>query len=184
MTRFGYVMATYFAAMGMGVSSVISLPVKFIWNASASTPVGLYSLHRLGALHAGDLVAIMPPAPLGAFMVSRGYIGAGVPLLKHVAALSGQEVCRRRAVISVDGAALANALNNDRHGRSLPVWQGCRRVANGQIFLMNPAIHDSFDGRYFGSLPTRDIIGQASPIYTDDAGNGHFVWRGLGSGRS
>jgi conjugative transfer signal peptidase TraF len=184
MIRFGYFMATYFAALGIGVSSVISLPVKFVWNASASTPVGLYSLQDERALHVGDLVAIMPPAALGKFLVARGYIGAGVPLLKHVAALPGQKVCRHGVAVSIDGIVLANALSDDRRGRSLPVWQGCQHIAHNHIFLMNSAIRDSFDGRYFGALPSRAIIGRAMPIYTDEAGNGHFVWRGLGGSGS
>ena len=184
MSRFGYVMATYFAAIGVVVTSLMRVPVKFIWNASASTPIGLYSLHRPHTLHVGDLVSVMPPASLARFMVERGYIGDGVPLLKHVAALPGQTVCRQGVVVFVDGTALGGALTHDRGGRPLPVWQGCQRIVLGQIFLMNRSVRDSFDGRYFGPLPVRSVIGRATPIYTDDAGNDHFVWRGLRNGRS
>ena len=184
MSRFGYVMATYFAAMGVAMSLFFSVPVKLIWNASASTPIGLYSLHSPRALHVGDLVSVMAPASLARFMVGRGYIGEGVPLLKHVAALPGQTVCRQGVVVFVDGTALGDTLTHDRRGRPLPGWQGCRRIALDQIFLMNPSVRDSFDGRYFGPLPVRSVIGQSTPIYTDEAGNDHFVWRGLRSGRS
>ncbi|MFD1488245.1 S26 family signal peptidase [Ancylobacter vacuolatus] len=33
-------------------------------------------------------------------------------------------------------------------GRDRPVWQGCRRIAPGHLFLMNPDVGDSLDGRY------------------------------------
>jgi type IV secretory pathway protease TraF len=42
---------------------------------------------------------------------------------------------------------------------------------------MNPSVPDSLDGRYFGSLPARDVIGRATPLYTDEAGDGRFIWR-------
>lgn len=177
MTRLGYVTATAFATLLVATASFVSMPVKLIWNTSASTPIGLYDLAPPRDLKLGDLVAIRPPAPLADFMVGRRYIGRGVPLLKHVAALPGQRVCRFGPRVTVDGVHLADALDRDSLGRALPLWQGCRRIANGQLFLMNASVRDSFDGRYFGALPTRNVIGEATPIYTDETNDGHFVWR-------
>jgi len=179
MTRFGYVMATYFAAMGVAVASIVPVPVKLLWNASASTPLGLYDLTAPNGLKAGDLVAVRPPKPLADFMVGRGYIGRSVPLLKPVAALPGQQVCRVGRTVTVDGVPFGEAQDRDRRGRMLPVWQGCRRIAPDQIFLMNPSVRDSLDGRYFGPLPRTVVIGRATPLYTDAHGDGHFVWHGL-----
>lgn len=179
MTRFGYVMATYCAVMGVVVAFIVPVSVKLLWNASASTPLGLYDLTAPDGLKVGDLVAVRPPKPLADFMVGRGYIGRGVPLLKPVAALPGQQVCRVGHTVTVDGLRLGEAQDRDRRGRVLPVWQGCRRVAPDQIFLMNPAVHDSLDGRYFGQLPRAAVIGRAMPLYTDTHGDGHFVWHSL-----
>lgn len=179
MTRFGYVMATYFAAMGVAVASIVHVPVKLLWNASASTPLGLYDLTAPNGLKAGDLVAVRPSKPLADFMVGRGYIGQNVPLLKPIAALPGQQVCRVGRTVTVDAVQLGETQDRDRRGRVLPVWQGCRRIAPDQIFLMNPSVRDSLDGRYFGPLPRATVIGRATPLYTDARGDGHFVWHGL-----
>jgi type IV secretory pathway protease TraF len=100
-----------------------------------------------------------------------------VPLLKRVMALPGQEVCRIRRTITVDGVELGAALDRDRSGRSLPVWNGCRRIAGDEIFLMNADVGDSLDGRYFGPIPVSAVIGRATPIYTDEDGDDRFVWR-------
>lgn len=156
------------AAMGLAslaAPSVVVLPAWLIWNASASVPLGLYRVERPTGLEIGDLVAVMPPEPLAAFMVTRGYIGADVPLLKQVAALPGQRVCRSGATITVDGVALGEALPRDRLGRDLPDWQGCRLLQDGEIFLMNREVRDSLDGRYFGPLPADAVIGMARPIW-------------------
>ncbi|HSI19937.1 MAG TPA: S26 family signal peptidase [Sphingomonas sp.] len=177
MTRFGYVMVTYFSIMGVAIASFVPTPLKLVWNASASAPIGLYDIDSPGDLTLTDLVAVNPSKPLADFMVERGYIGRGVPLLKRVMALPGQKVCRVHRTITVDGIELGTALDRDTIGRELPVWQGCRRIADGEIFLMNPAVRDSLDGRYFGPIPAKSVIGRATPIYTDEDGDGRFVWR-------
>ncbi|MCX5512864.1 S26 family signal peptidase [Kaistia algarum] len=177
MTRFGYVMATYFAVLGVAVAAIIPTPLRLVWNASASVPIGLYDLDPPRHLAVGDLVAVMPDKPLADFMVERGYIGRGVPLMKHIAAVTGQIVCRTGTAITVDTVLLGNALDRDKRGRELPVWQGCHRITDGDIFLMNPDVPDSLDGRYFGPIPARTVIGKATPRYTDEDGDGRYVWR-------
>jgi conjugative transfer signal peptidase TraF len=177
MSRFGYVMVTYVLTMGMAFAAFVDFPKKLIWNASASTPIGLYSIAPADRFAITDLVAIRAPEPLAAFMVERGYIGRGVPLMKRVAGVPGQQVCRRDHAITVDGVPMGDALDRDHLGRSLPVWQGCRRIAQGELFLMNWSVRDSLDGRYFGPLPTSDVIGRATPLWTDEQGDGRYVWR-------
>ncbi len=177
MTRFGYVMTTYFAVLAVGALSCVSVTPRLIWNATASTPVGLYVVQPASRLAVGDLAAVMPPERLASFLADGGYLPHGVPLLKHVAGLPGQQVCRANRTILVDGVALGEALDRDRHGRALPAWNGCRRLRPGEVFLMNPAIPDSLDGRYFGPIPVRSILGRAVPLLTDETGDGHFRWR-------
>lgn len=177
MTRFGYVMVTYFSVIGVAIAAFVPTPLRLVWNASASVPIGLYHLGPPRDLTVGDLVAVMPDKPLADWMVARGYIGRDVPLMKRVTALPGQQVCRTGNAVTVDAVPLGDALDRDRRGRKLPVWQGCQYIAAGEIFLMNPDVRDSLDGRYFGPIPARTVIGKATPLYTDKAGNGRFVWR-------
>ena len=57
------------------------------------------------------------------------------------------------------------ALDDDHIGRPLPVWQGCRLIAAGEVFLMNVDVAASLDGRYFGPLPDTTIVGRADPVW-------------------
>jgi conjugative transfer signal peptidase TraF len=177
MTRPGYVFVTSIAVIGVVVASFVAMPAKLLWNASASTPIGFYDVDPPHDLKVGDLVVVMPPKALAEFLAERGYIGRDTPLLKHVAALPGQEVCRIGRAVTVDAVPFGAALDRDRLGRELPIWQGCRRVAEGKIFLMNPSIRDSFDSRYFGPIPASSVLGKATPLYTDEDGGGRFIWR-------
>lgn len=166
MTRFGYVMSAYFASMGTIVTAFVHPAPRLIWNASASVPIGLYSLKRGVPLRVGDLVAVRPPTALGDYMARRHYLPLGLPMLKRVGAQSGQRVCRADDRILIDGRLVGRALAKDRRGRPLPIWRGCVRLAKGQSFVMNASVPDSFDGRYFGALPTSTIAGRLTPIWT------------------
>ena len=177
MTRLSYGVVMAASVSLLGVASIASFAPRLIWNASASTPVGFYTIGDVGDLDVTDLVAVDAPEPLATFLSDGGYLPRGVPLLKRVAALPGQRVCRTGLVITVDGVPMGDALDRDRRGRLLPIWRGCQLVANGELFLMNWQVRDSLDGRYFGPLPATAVIGRATPLYTDEDGDGRFVWR-------
>ena len=83
----------------------------------------------------------------------------------------------KRSAVTVDGITVGNALDRDRLGRTLPIWQGCHRLGASELFLMNIGVRDSLDGRYFGPLAVTTVIGRATPLYTDEDGDGRFVWR-------
>lgn len=175
MTRRATLLIGGIAVLTIGVTMAVDLPMALVWNASSSTPIGLYAIRPAGTLAVSDLVVVAPPAALARFLDARGYLPSGVPLVKRIAALPGQRVCRRGASVLVDGAVVASARARDRHGRPLPSWQGCRRIAAGDVFLLNRH-PDSLDGRYFGPLPTHSIVGQAVPLLTDADGDGRYEW--------
>ncbi|WP_413993297.1 S26 family signal peptidase [Labrys okinawensis] len=177
MSRMGIVLATALATMSVSYPALTPMPIKLIWNASASAPIGFYTIDFGRPFEVTDLVAVDPPEPLASFLAERGYLPKGVPLLKRVRAVSGQTVCRSNLAITVDGIEAGTALERDRTGRPLPVWRGCLRIPAGEIFLMNGQVRDSLDGRYFGLLSTDQIIGRAVPLWTDKEGDDRFEWR-------
>ncbi|MCM2438523.1 S26 family signal peptidase [Agrobacterium vitis] len=177
MSRRRILAVTLLAIVGIAATSAVETPTKLIWNATASAPVGFYTIEPADRIEVPELVAVMPPEPLAGFMVARGYVGRGVPLLKRVIGLPGQRVCRSGRTVTVDGVEMGDALDRDRIGRDLPVWQGCRVIADGQLFLMNWDVRDSLDGRYFGPIPASSVIGRALPLWTDEEGDSRFVWR-------
>lgn len=165
MTRRAWFFGTYFVVLAVGVSAAMHIAPRLLWNSTASVPVGLYRLRADSSLHVGDLAALRLPDRLALLLSQRGYLPLGVPLLKPVAALPGQSVCRTKSAISIDGAHAGDALTRDHRGRPLPVWQGCRRLGRDEIFVMNPAEPRSLDGRYFGPLPASTVMGRAIPIW-------------------
>lgn len=165
MTRRAWFFGTCFVVLAVGASTVIHVAPRLLWNETASVPVGLYRVRAGSALHVGDMAAIRLPDQPALLLARRGYLPFGVPLLKPVAALPGQSVCRTKSAISIDGAHAGDALTSDHRGRPLPVWRGCHRLMRGEIFVMNPAEPRSLDGRYFGPLPASTVMGRAIPIW-------------------
>lgn len=156
----------------IGLIACVALAVQprplFLWNATASVPIGLYWLSEPTDLRPGDLVAVRPGARLAAVLAKAGWLPPGVPLLKPVAARSGQSVCRAQSVIAIDGHPVARALTHDAHGRGLPRWSGCRRLGAGEVFLLSSA-PGSLDGRYFGPTDQHAILARARPLWTPPA---------------
>jgi conjugative transfer signal peptidase TraF len=153
------------AAMLMALISSKPAPV-LVWNASESAPIGLYYVQSAGVLFVTMLVLAMPPEPLASSLAQGGYLPRGVPLLKRIAALPGQSVCRHELTISVDGVNIGAARERDRRGRALPVWRGCRTIADDEVFLMTWDERASLDSRYFGPIPKSAIIGRAELLWT------------------
>ncbi len=61
MTRLSYAIVTTAAVSLLGIASVASFAPKLIWNASASTPVGFYTIDEPGPVAVTDLVAVDAP---------------------------------------------------------------------------------------------------------------------------
>lgn len=164
--RFLFLPPTAGAVLLMLMSQLNTTTI-LIWNASASVPTGIYRVQPTGELSARELVVVRPPEPLAVVLAAGGYLPRGVPMLKHVAALPGQTVCRTILTITIDSHVVGKARERDGHGRPLPDWQGCRIIGEDEMFIMNLQSAESLDGRYFGPLPASSVIGRAIPVWTE-----------------
>ena len=176
MSRRAIILTMLASAALVGAPAWLGYAPAFIWNASASVPIGLYKLEPVAHVDIGDYVVVAAPEPLASFLAERGYLARGVPLIKRVLALPGANVCRHGTTITSYDHAYGAARERDRRGRPLPSWQGCRTLADSEIFLMNWDAPDSLDGRYFGPLPVTTIVARALPLWTDAEGDGRFHW--------
>jgi len=134
-----------------------------LWNRTASEPEGLY-LRQAEPVRVGALVAF--PAPAAAFPYADGHMNylRRVPVLKSVAAVSGDQVCTGDGRLVINGQVRAPILNKDRRGAVLPRWNGCRRLQDGEVFVFSDRIPNSFDSRYFGPVNRAEIVGVFRPV--------------------
>jgi conjugative transfer signal peptidase TraF len=143
-------------------SIVLPPPLLLVWNTTASTPVGLYAVSR-SVPKRGDLFVTRLPREMEALAVSRRILSAKTPVLKPIAAVAGDLVCRTGPAIRINGRFAAIARGRDGHGRPLPTWRGCRRLSSSQVFVLARDAH-SFDSRYYGPLDIQLARGIARPL--------------------
>ena len=147
------------------IATLIRPPcVLFVWNTTASMPMGLYVIAP-GPVRRGDLSVMRLPPQIEALALAWGILASQIPVLKPVAAADGDRVCRFGPAITINGHLAAIARHVDRNGRDLPMWQGCRRLSASQVFIL--ARHPrSFDSRYFGPVQRHLSQGVAHPLLT------------------
>lgn len=141
-------------------ATLVELPKKLIYNGSASSPIGLYWIDDQPP-KLGDFVLMNAPENVRKLIEIRQYLPPNMPMVKRVVGIGGDEICRRGRNILVNGTSMGEARSEDRFGRLLPVWRGCKTVSEGQILVLN--VHpESFDGRYFGPVDRSLVIGRAT----------------------
>jgi conjugative transfer signal peptidase TraF len=152
---------TGMAMLLLAMPVLMGLPIRVVYNTSDSAPRGASAVCPVHALRTGMLVlAELPPAAAD-LADRRGYLPAGLPVLKRVAAFQDQPVCLRGNRIWIDGAPTAVVLTRDARGRSLTAWPGCRLLGRSEVFLLSTEHPASFDSRYFGPVDRRAILGEA-----------------------
>ena len=165
------------SALLMVVASVgaIATVGGYRLNLTPSEPLGLWRIEALRrSAEVGDLVVVCPP-PTAMFEEARrrGYLRLGLcaggfaPLIKTVAALSGQHVEITDHVV-IDGRSLAASAvrKTDGEGRTITPYPG-GVVPSGHLYL-HSSFASSYDSRYFGPVPDSGLLGLARPILTFD----------------
>lgn len=164
-----------FAATVVG-GTVAVRQAGYVYNHSASMPVGVWQVQRRAA-ERGD-VALVCPSDTALFRTARSakYLlhgtcpGGFAPLLKPVAAVAGDQVRVTAEGASVNGHPIANTglKRVDGAGRLLPRNQvGLHTVAPGEVWLLSSYNPYSFDSRYFGPLRVSAVRGVARPVMVE-----------------
>lgn len=162
--RTRWVSAAVIPSLALAATVLCSPRPVLLWNASASTRVGLYAVSR-GPLRTGDIAVARAPPRARRLAASRDYLPASVPLVKRVAATSGDRVCASGRTISINGRRAATRRSRDPLGRALPWWSGCEVLHRGDLFLLSPNAPAAFDGRYFGITRAGQVIGKARLLW-------------------
>ena len=137
---------------------------RLVWNYTQSVPPGLYRIEH-NEPSRGDILAVDPSGELATLLDVHGVLSSGRLLLKPVAGLPGDLICRDGLTVSINGRIAAIARDRSGNGRDLPRWSGCQRMATGEVLLIS-GHPSSFDGRYLGAIDIRQAIGVAQPVLT------------------
>jgi conjugative transfer signal peptidase TraF len=145
-----------------------------IITTNSAAPAGIYRITP-APLRRGELVLACLPPESARLALQRNYLGAGncpanaEPIAKIISALSGDTVRLNRDFVAINDVRIANSptVAHDTMGRPLQhaAW-GSYRVGGGEVWLFGFNNPHSWDGRYFGSIPAANVLGQLQPLIT------------------
>lgn len=160
--------AAWLTSLAAALVVTIAFPPRpfLVWNASASAPIGLYWVGSKNDLRPGDMVIAWVPEHHRMLAAKRHYLPANVPIVKRIAATSGDQICAVGHAVFVNSERVATRRSYDRMDRKLPWWSGCETLRHGAMLLLmdHP---NSFDGRYFGPTSRADLVGKARLIWAN-----------------
>ena len=157
------------------VVSVMCSQYGFRFNTSISYPTGLYRLTDASpAYRKGDLVLFCPPDNAVMQMaLARDYIKPGTcqggftPVIKKVMATGGDVVTFDHQVsINARPVPQARMLPADGEGRPLPSPAPRQLAPDTYLMLSDHRPVVSFDSRYYGPVPAKNVIGHIHPVFT------------------
>ncbi|MEL6237279.1 MAG: S26 family signal peptidase [Pseudomonadota bacterium] len=133
---------------------------RLVYNPSASAQVGWYKVFPGKAFGQGDLVASHLPKQAGELANDRIYLPLGIPVIKTIGAVAGDEICRIDSTILLPDGERLEIKDSDHMGRALPqLPAGCFTLPHETVFLVSTRIETSFDSRYIGPVHTSLVLG-------------------------
>jgi conjugative transfer signal peptidase TraF len=140
-----------------------SLGIRVTCNLSSSMPKGFYRIYPKSPLKRGDLVVFW--APHSVRDLNRLWFRPEITLIKKVFGLPGDRVTIRNQIV-INGRPVARVFRKDSQNLSLPQKRMCFRVSPKHFLPLSLHSVRSFDGRYFGEVANKDVLGKAKPIFT------------------
>jgi type IV secretory pathway protease TraF len=129
-----------------------------ILNETPSMAKGTYvRVDDTAKLKCGDIIAMPMTGQSRDYLVKKLGYPKDTMLIKRVAGVSGDLVCRQGSVVTINKRTLV-AARWDRQGISLPAWFGCRTLSTNEVFILGDH-PSSFDSRYFGPVSRGELAG-------------------------
>jgi conjugative transfer signal peptidase TraF len=150
----------------LGITYALSFVFKsnLYVNLSNCEPLGIYTVTPCHHLKIGDMIMIETPKNARPYIYGRGWLPKGWPLLKTVGAVAGDNYRITNKSFYISSKYVGPIFSYDSQGKPLPRLRGQFTVEKGHILPVAPLLKSSFDGRYFGPVPLRSVIGKAKII--------------------
>lgn len=177
--------ALLFAGAMMFTATAVAVMIGLRLCLTPSLPLGVYQTID-GAPVPGVVVMVCLSEPTATLAATRGYIARGrpfgtedvcpdgtEPLGKRVLATGGDTVAVADSGLAVNGRPVPRTrrLPRDSQGRPLPLYpEGVHVVRAGELWVVATLSRRSFDSRYFGPLPEKNVLSVVRPLLTWESG--------------
>lgn len=135
------------------------------YQVSASMPRGFYFISPTHHLYRGEIVVFKPPTRMQRLLHKHHWAPDSGLLMKHVMAVSGDQVCYRSKALWINNQRIAPIYHFYAPGKRLPQYHFCGKLKPDQYLLISTKVKKSFDSRYFGPIGRQKIIGKAIKLF-------------------
>lgn len=135
-----------------------------IYNPTPSVEEGFY-VYAGQEYGRGQIILFSTPQAVKDYTAANYAAAPLEHFLKPVLAAKGDHVCYRQGQFFLNGAFLSDVQKYDSAGKPLPVWKGCRVLGADEYFVFSDRVRNSFDSRYYGPVPEKDIVGVFAPLF-------------------
>lgn len=151
----------------LAVASTFFADRQVVINTSPSVQPGIY-IRSCATPKVGAIVDFEIPTAAQPYIHARsGYSGENWYILKPIIAGPEDQVDTLGDWLVVNGKRIAPMPpREDSAGRPLPIWRGCRRLADNEFFVFSARIPNSFDSRCYGPIQRGEIISVRCPLIT------------------
>ena len=168
--RFKKFYALFFSLIFIGILAFVVNIIKksgyhITYSATTSMPQGFYFVVPIKKITRYDIVEFSPPVEALNFAKNLHWIPKSGSIIKYVFAIPGDSVCMQNEAIFINGKKIGRVYRFYKPGKLLPQIKICGKLKEDQYLLLSTKKERSFDGRYFGAVTSRSILGRAIPIF-------------------
>lgn len=158
------------ALLFLGIFSFLlygSLPEIFIFNHTASVPVGWYLILPSTQYDVGDYVVFSVPQKTADYIIARGWLKKDENMLKQIGALEGDryQILENHQFWAKE-KYVGQVSVKDHEDETMPILQPGTYEVGASSFLPVGQHVSSFDGRYYGTVPLANIKHKVIPLFT------------------
>jgi signal peptidase I len=128
-------------------------------------PQGFYLIIPTKKIVLHDIVEFTPPSSVLDFIKEKHWVPKSGLIIKYVFAIPYDHVCIRNQALSINGKRIGRVYKFYGENKLLPQTKICGKLKEDQYLLLSTKSERSFDGRYFGVVSSREILGRAVPIF-------------------
>ncbi len=135
--------------------------VGIIKQLTPSMPEGYYLTYYTNKIERKDDVVFWPNQKTQDLIVKRKWLAKGVPLLKQVVGVPGDQLCIKDHKVYLNTKEIAKIERFDDQHRMLPVFRYCGIIPKAHYFMQGISNPKSFDSRYYGLISKAQITAKA-----------------------
>lgn len=155
----------FISLLAITVNIIKKFGYHVTYSATASMPQGFYLVVPTKKTTRYDIVEFIPPKTILDFARNLHWIPESGLIIKYVFAIPGDDVCVRSEAIWINNKKIGKVYRAYAFEKLLPQTKICGKLKDDQYLLLSTKRERSFDGRYFGAISSRNILGRAVPIF-------------------